>query len=188
MAKKTGGEDELDAYFQQVWAKLQAAVKEGKMSAKDAEAKMAAIKKAKLGGGKRGIDYEAIGKEIRAAVAAGKLLQKDDPDCGKNAEHPRQKCRSECGKSAHSLRQIRVTTRNTTRKETRNQTIAPPSPLPAGGQAPAVLAERKRAVVQGIEKFKKQFGIGKKPHQPLSEKEIQDRRQIQLKALLAGEL
>jgi hypothetical protein len=57
--------------------------------------------------------------------------------------------------------------------------------LPARGQASAVLTERKRAAVRSIDEFKKRFGIGKRSHPPLSGKEIQDRRQTQLKALQA---
>jgi len=76
-------------------------------------------------------------------------------------------------------------TNNTTNKDIITQTTAPPSPLPAGGQASAVLKERKSTAVRGIEEFKKQFGIAKRRRALLSEKEINDRRQIQLKALLA---
>ena len=76
------------------------------------------------------------------------------------------------------------TTNNKTIRETISQTTAPPTHLPAGGQVPAVLTERKSAVVRSIEEFKKQFGHGKRRSEPLSEKEINDRRQIQLKALL----
>jgi len=78
-------------------------------------------------------------------------------------------------------------TNNTTRKDIRLETTAPPSPLPAGGQAPAVLAERKSQAAQSVEDFKKRFGIGKRRRQPLSELEIQNRKQAQLKALLAAE-
>jgi len=53
------------------------------------------------------------------------------------------------------------------------------------GQASTVLTERKKMTVRSIEDFKKQFGISKRSHPPLSDKEIQDRRQIQLKALPA---
>jgi hypothetical protein len=76
-------------------------------------------------------------------------------------------------------------TNNTTKKDIISQTTAPPSPLPAGGQAPAVLIERKNMAVRSVEEFKKKFGIGKKRSAPLSEKEINKRRQVQLKALLA---
>jgi len=75
-----GSKTKADAGLSKVWRKLQAAFKSGKMSADDAEAKMAAIKKAKLvgdskSGGKKGIDYEAIGEKIKAAVQAGKLTE-----------------------------------------------------------------------------------------------------------------
>jgi hypothetical protein len=39
--------------------------------------------------------------------------------------------------------------------------------------------------VRSIDEFKKQFGIGKRRSKPLSDKELQDRKQTQLKALLA---
>jgi hypothetical protein len=76
-------------------------------------------------------------------------------------------------------------TNNTTNKDIITQTTAPPQPLPAGGQASAVLTERKNTAVRTVEEFKKQFGISKKGSAPLSEKEINNRRQAQLKALLA---
>jgi len=94
--------------------------------------------------------------------------------------------RGQCAKSGDRLSKILRTTNNTTKKDTMSETTAPPSPMPAGGQAPAVLAERKSEAVQSIEKFKKQFGIGKRRHQPLSEKEFQSRRQTQINALQAG--
>ena len=75
MAPEAGDEREIHAYFERVWAKLQAAVAEGKMSAEDAEAKMSAIKKAKMGAGKKDADYKAIGEKIEAAVKAGKLTE-----------------------------------------------------------------------------------------------------------------
>ena len=76
-------------------------------------------------------------------------------------------------------------TNNTTNKDIISKTTAPPAPLPAGGQAPAVLTERESAAVRSIEEFKKHFGNSKRSHPPLSEKETQDRRQTQLKALMA---
>jgi len=48
-----------------------------------------------------------------------------------------------------------------------------------------VLTERKKMTVRSIEEFKKQLDNGTRRHQPLSDKEIQDRKQIQLKALPA---
>ena len=80
--KKTDADFKL-VWLGEVWAKLQAAVDAGKMSAEDAEAKMIAIKKmiainkAKMGAGKKETDYEAIGKELKAAVKAGKLTKEE---------------------------------------------------------------------------------------------------------------
>jgi len=66
-----------DPCLKQVWAKLEAAVEAGKMSAEDAKAKMAAIKKAKLGSCKQAFDVEAVGKKLKAAVEAGKLTEEE---------------------------------------------------------------------------------------------------------------
>ena len=93
--------------------------------------------------------------------------------------------RGQCAKSGDRPGKDLRTTNNKTIRETISKTTAPPSPLPAGGQAPAVLTERKSAAVRSIEEFKKHFGNSKRFHPPLSEKETQDRRQTQLKALWA---
>jgi len=76
-------------------------------------------------------------------------------------------------------------TNNTTIKETIGNTTAPPAPLPAGGQAPAVLVERRRTDVRHIEDFKKSFGIARIVRKPLSERQIEQRRQKLKAALLA---
>jgi len=65
------------------------------------------------------------------------------------------------------------------------ETTAPPSPLPAGEQAPAVLAERRSDAAQVLEEFKKRFGRNKGCHQPLSQEQFEERRQRQMSALLA---
>ena len=65
---------------------------------------------------------------------------------------------------------------NITIKETTKQTSAPPSPLPAGGLAPAVLAEQKKADQLRIEQFKKTFGMGRKAYRPLNEEKFEKRR------------
>lgn len=83
------------------------------------------------------------------------------------------------------VRQNCPPTNNTTKKETTGATIAPPSPLPAGGQAPAVLAQRRTEAARAVEEFKIRFGLGRKLHQPLSEQEFQNRRQQQRDALMA---
>lgn len=67
-----------DVHLKTVWAKLEAAVEAGKMSGDEAKAKMAAIKKAKLGSCcTQAIDVEAAGKKLKAAVKAGKLTEEE---------------------------------------------------------------------------------------------------------------
>ena len=110
----------------------------------------------------------------------------------KNAKQTVQKCQSHCSKSAIGLNQKCATTINTTIKDTIKDTTdcrsadnpATPSPLPAGGQAPALLAERKKQSRQRIEQFKRT--LGKKPYQkwqPLTPEQFQQRKNAQLKAL-----
>ena len=93
--------------------------------------------------------------------------------------------RGQCANSGDRPGKILRTTNNKTIKETISKTTAPPAPLPAGGQASAVLTERKSAAVRSIDEFKKQFGTGKRSCQPLSDKEFEGHRQTQLKALMA---
>lgn len=66
----------------------------------------------------------------------------------------------------------------------RNRNAAP-APLPAGGQAPALLQNRSNETIEFVEQIKRKLGIGKKAHKALTKKEFQDRKQKQLKALLA---
>jgi len=66
-----------DVHLMRVWAKLEAAVEAGKLSGDEAKAKMAAIKKAKLGSCKQAFDVEAVGKKLKAAVEAGKLTEEE---------------------------------------------------------------------------------------------------------------
>jgi len=66
-------------------------------------------------------------------------------DLDKNVQHLTQKCPGDLDKSEIRLGQKCPTTINTTIRETIKETKAPPAPLPAGGQAPAVLAERKKS-------------------------------------------
>ena len=79
-------------------------------------------------------------------------------------------------------------TNNTTKKDTTTNTTATPSPLPAGGQAPALLVDRKNEYVSQIEQLKKSFGSGGRRRKPeLTAAEREQRRQAQLKALQAVE-
>ena len=57
----------------------------------------------------------------------------------KSDKDVKQNCSSEFIKSAISPYQKCGTTNNNTNRETNKKTIAPPAPLPAGGQAPAAL-------------------------------------------------
>jgi len=52
------------------------------------------------------------------------------------------------------------TINNTINKDTTGETTAPPSPLPAGGPAPAVLDERENGNIASIEQLEKTFGYG----------------------------
>ena len=79
-----------------------------------------------------------------------------------NEQNHTQKYGSDCSKSAVRLNQKCVTINNTTIKDTTGKTITPPSPLPAGGQAPAALEQRSEAANQKIERFGNNFGTGKK--------------------------
>ena len=74
-------------------------------------------------------------------------------------------------------------TNNTTKKDTITKTTATPSPLPAGGQAPALLVDRKNEYVSQVEQLKRNFGKG--PPRKLTSAEREQRRQAQLRALRA---
>ena len=84
-------------------------------------------------------------------------------------------------------------TNNTTNKDIKRKTPAsscrktgagaPPSPLPAGGQAPAVLAERRKSSQSNIERFGNKFGKAKS-WKPPSAEEFHSRAQQQQKALM----
>ena len=79
-------------------------------------------------------------------------------------------------------------TNNTTKKDTTTNTTATPSPLPAGGQAPALLEDRKNGYVLQIEQLTKSFGAGGRRRRPeLTAAEREQRRQTQLNALQAVE-
>jgi beta-lactamase regulating signal transducer with metallopeptidase domain len=77
------GEDldaKTNAYLKRAWSKLQAEVEAGNMSTEDAEARMAGIKKAKLGDGKNAgaaleVYLEKTWAKLQAAVKAGKLTE-----------------------------------------------------------------------------------------------------------------
>ena len=130
-------------------------------------------------------------KVSEASVLWYRKQQVTNPDkeqvvnCAKSCAQDSNNLRGQCAKPGDRPGKILRTTNNKTMKETTSKTTAPPSPLPAGGQAPAVLAERKNMAVQSIEDFKKQFGISRRHSKPLSDKEFNDRKQNMLKTLMA---
>ena len=70
--------------------------------------------------------------------------QKDRPSPhSTSAEDPKPECVSHRSKTAIGPTRKCVTTNNKTIRETITDTTATPSPLPAGGQAPALLADRE---------------------------------------------
>jgi len=78
-------------------------------------------------------------------------------------------------------------TNNTTIKDTTKDTTATPTPLPAGGQASALLDQREDEALDKIEQLKHSFGeISRRRGPELTAAEIQQRKQQQLKALLAN--
>jgi len=124
--------------------------------------------------------------DIRVATELYYRGRKLDSQEGQNCPTRQGKSGTVTGPNrALSLGQKCPTTNNTTKKDTMTKTTAPPSPLPAGGQAPAVLAERRSESLCTVEQFSQQFGRSKSHHKPLSEQEFEDRRQQQRRALLA---
>ena len=86
-------------------------------------------------------------------------------------------------------RQILHTINNHTIKEITKDTTAPPTPLPASGQASAVLDDRKLQQVKEIGKLKNSFG--RKPPKKaaadnLASPEFQQKKQKAVEALLAS--
>ncbi len=79
-------------------------------------------------------------------------------------------------------------TNKETNKETNRKTKATPLPLPAGGQAPALLKDRKAEQQGSVEQFKRNFGkAGRRKTEKPTEKEFQARKQAQIQALEAAE-
>jgi hypothetical protein len=71
-------------------------------------------------------------------------------------------CETDCAVTAQRsvvpLRNLLPQTNNTTKRDTSSRTEATPSPLPAGGQAPALLADRGKQAESMIGRFKQGFG------------------------------
>jgi len=90
---------------------------------------------------------------------------------------------TQCAQSSDRPGKMLPPTNNTTKQETTPETTAPPSPLPAGGQASAVLTDRRQADRRRIEQVKQNFGRARKPFKPMGEDEFEKRRNQQILAL-----
>ncbi|MBN1973423.1 MAG: hypothetical protein JW787_07270 [Sedimentisphaerales bacterium] len=88
-------------------------------------------------------------------------------------------------KDVFQVRQICLHINNTTNKDIIERTIEQPPPLPAGGQAPAALAQRTQARQETIDNFKQKFGFGKMgTFTPMPDNQFQERVRQQRNALL----
>jgi len=67
-----------------------------------------------------------------------------------------------------------------------HRTTATPPPLPAGGQASALLDDRKGRRLAGLEALKRRLKLARAPRTVMSAEEFDQRRQKQMQALLAG--
>jgi hypothetical protein len=115
-----------------------------------------------------------------------KKIPKTEVETGHKLPTPaRQNCPTQLDKSGEvtatdevfRLGQNCPTTNTKTNKETKKETTAPPPPLPAGGQAPALLEERKARSQAQAEKIKRKFGSGGGSRTPgLTPQEFEERR------------
>jgi hypothetical protein len=131
-------------------------------------------------------------------IAANKLwyrnkqIPKEDinhpVDFAKNGEQDRQNWRSESAKNGIRLRQNCLTINNNTLKETIKNTTTTPTPLPAGGQAPALLQNRQEEAKAQFEQLKRRIGMpGRRSEPELTPAESDQRKQQLIQALLASE-
>ena len=121
-------------------------------------------------------DVLAAGRALYESKKTSKPDKAGPLHLSKNAEHPPQKCVSDCSKSAFPLTQKCVTTNNNTIKETTGETTATPAPLPAGGQAPALLVARTAECQAVVDDFYKKFGRPKHPPPQRTPEEIERMR------------
>ena len=95
-----------------------------------------------------------------------------------------ENCQVTSQKSVIPLSRKPLHTNNITKKETTKKTFdATPTPLPAGGQAPALLEDRKSERQASIEQFKQKLGRAGRRSVKLSDAEFEQNRQKQLRAL-----
>ena len=125
---------------------------------------------------------EEISKEAVVVGHAAKiLLRRELPGYSEEICLPTAK--NDCNEVRRNL----LHTGNTTGKDT-TKTTATPAPLPAGGQAPALLQDRKLGVIADAEQLTHSFGRGVRRRRgpKLGEAEWENRRQTQRRALLAS--
>jgi len=135
---------------------------------------------------KEAISLVYRGKEIpKVKVISGQaesaLLSRKLP--GELAEN----CEVTWQKSVIPLSRKLLHTNNTTKKDT-NRDTATPAPLPAGGQAPALLEHRKEQDKSRVKDFLRHFGNGprSKQRRQLTPEEWQRSKVRNLRALYAG--
>ncbi len=103
----------------------------------------------------------------------------------------RSECAENCEVSAQKpvipLRNKLLQTNNTTTRDISRDTSATPAPLPAGGQASALLEDRKAGYGAQVEQLKRSFGAGAPRRRPkLTDAEWEARRQAQKRALVTA--
>lgn len=117
--------------------------------------------------------------EIISGLAKPAPLRRKLPsECAENCEVITQK-------NGIPLRRKLLHTNNTTKKDINKDTSATPAPLPAGGQVPALLEDRKKDAQAEIEKFNRNFGNSKRRKSGLSPAECEQRKQENIRVLLA---
>ena len=120
----------------------------------------------------------------------GKEVSKQDngytANIVKSEQQPAQKCATDMVKNNFRHAQKRATINNNTITETKKDTTATPTPLPAGGQASALLNDRKNGYIASIEQLKNSFGCDRRRRTPeLTAAEREQRRQKLQRDLLA---
>lgn len=89
------------------------------------------------------------------------------------------------GPRPHCSSQLTVLRDDQLEKNMTENRNAAPAPVPAVGQAPALLPERSKETIKYVEQIKMKLGISKKVHRIPTDEEYQDRKQKQIEALLA---
>ena len=118
---------------------------------------------------------EVISGHIEAVPLRKKLRSKYAENCEVTAQKP-----------VIPLRKKLLHTNNTTTRDINKETSATPTPLPAGGQAPALLEDRKAENITRIEQLKKSFGLGApRRGRKLSDTEWEQSRQKNIRGLEA---